>query len=57
MIKLKRLNVVKLVDSEEKAKALIAKGFIRVDEEEQEVDEIGVPKKQTTRGKKTEGGE
>ncbi len=30
MITLKRLNVVKIVDSEEKAQALIVKGFERV---------------------------
>lgn len=33
-ITLKRLNVVKVVDSEDKAQALVAKGFKRVTQED-----------------------
>lgn len=49
MIKLKRFNVVKVVDSETKAKELISKGFVRV-EEEQEATKKPVSKKKTGDG-------
>lgn len=53
MIKLQRLNVVKVVESEEKAKALLSKGFVRVDEK----PEQDKAQKPAAKGKKAGGGE
>ena len=45
MIKLQRLNVVKLVESEERAQSLIRQGFERIEETEaEEVSPVVDPK-------------
>lgn len=53
VIKLKRLNVVKIVESEEKAKALERQGFARVDKKTEQEE----TQKPAAKGKKAEGGE
>lgn len=64
-ITLQRLNVVKVVESEEKAKALVSKGFVRVDELEAnektsvtiQIDGNTLAEVTKKSGKKAEGGE